>query len=342
MSMLTIDGSQGEGGGQVLRSALALSLATGVPFQIIKIRARRSNPGLMRQHLTAVRAATAVGRATVEGAEVRSSTLTFKPTTLEGGEHTFAIGSAGSTMLVLQAVMPAIIHRRLAATLHLEGGTHNSLAPPFDFFAQALVPQLTAMGANIEATISRHGFYPAGGGKLTVSLSQADEPRRLTLLARGEERSKQLRAIVAGLPFNIAQREMAAAAAALGWGPETFRPLMLKQHEGPGNMLFAQLDFANVTELVSRAGERGFSAEKVAEEVANQVKNYLSTDAPVGPFLADQLIVPMALGAGGVFRTGELDAHTHTQIDVVRRFLPAKIAIIDESHGVKRIEIEPR
>jgi RNA 3'-terminal phosphate cyclase (ATP) len=107
-------------------------------------------------------------------------------------------------------------------------------------------------------------------------------------------------------------------------------------------MLFAQLEFEHVTEIVSRAGERGFSAEKVADEVAAQVKTYLATDAPVGPFLADQLIVPMALGAGGVFRTGELDAHTHTQIDLVRRFLPAKIAIIDEPGGVHRIEIETK
>lgn len=277
----------------------------------------------------------------VEGAEVKSSQLSFKPTTIEGAHTSRSAARAARCSCCKRCCLRSCTDDLLQPPF-LEGGTHNSLAPPFDFFERALIPQLAKMGAPVEASLERHGFLPAGGGKLTVTIAQASAPVAFDLRERGELKSKQLRALVAGLPYNIAQRELSSAATLLGWGPETFRPVTLKQNEGPGNMLFAQLDFEHVTEIVSRAGERGFSAEKVADEVAAQVKTYLATDAPVGPFLADQLIVPMALGAGGVFRTGELDAHTHTQIDLVRRFLPAKIAIVNEPGGVHRIEIETK
>src|SRR5512138_2046230 len=163
--MITIDGSQGEGGGQILRSALALSLVTGKPFRIENIRARRQKPGLMRQHLTAVNAAVEIGAAHVSGNTVGSSELTFAPTALRSGEYHFVVGTAGSCTLVLQTVLPALIIAEGSSEIRLEGGTHNPAAPPFDFLAGAFLPLLNRMGPDVRAALERPGFYPAGGGR---------------------------------------------------------------------------------------------------------------------------------------------------------------------------------
>ena len=171
--MITIDGSEGEGGGQVVRSALALSLATGQPFSIDNIRARRPKPGLMRQHLTAVEAACRISGATCDGAAVGSSRLTFTPGKAMAGSYSFAIGTAGSTGLVLQTLLPALMSADAPSTLVIEGGTHNPHAPPFDFIAQTYLPLIGHFGPRVTAKLERHGFYPAGGGRITVDIKPA-------------------------------------------------------------------------------------------------------------------------------------------------------------------------
>src|SRR5687768_8335334 len=163
--MQVLDGSQGEGGGQVLRTSLGLSLLTGTPFKIENIRANRSPPGLRRQHLTAVEAAAQVGDAEVEGAAVGARALTFTPRAVKTGDFRFAVGTAGSCTLVLQTVLPALMTRATASRLVLEGGTHNPMAPPFDFLERVYLPLLERMGPRVSMTLERPGFYPAGGGK---------------------------------------------------------------------------------------------------------------------------------------------------------------------------------
>lgn len=165
MSLIVIDGSEGEGGGQVLRTSLALSLITGKPFRIENLRAKRDKPGLLRQHLTAVHAAVQVGDAAVEGASLGSTALTFVPRALRAGDYSFAIGTAGSTMLVLQTVLLPLVLAGGSSTLELEGGTHNPSSPPFDFVERAFLPLLRRMGAEIEIELVRPGFHPAGGGR---------------------------------------------------------------------------------------------------------------------------------------------------------------------------------
>src|SRR5437867_958993 len=172
--MLLIDGSQGEGGGQILRTALGLSLVTGTPIRIEKIRAGRAKPGLLRQHLTAVNAATAIGAVDVEGATLGSQELTFRPGTVKPGEYRFAVGTAGSTGLVLQTVLPPLLTAPGPSTLTLEGGTHNPTAPPFDFLARAFLPLISRMGPSATARLERPGFYPAGGGQM----HRVDHPGR--------------------------------------------------------------------------------------------------------------------------------------------------------------------
>ncbi len=193
--MITIDGSQGEGGGQVLRTSLGLSLVTGKAFRIEKIRAGREKPGLLRQHLTAVRAAAQVGGAKVSGDEIGSRTLAFEPEQVRGGEYEFAVGTAGSATLVLQTVLPALIVAGGPSRLTLKGGTHNPWSPPFDFLQKAFLPLLERMGAKVTAELIRPGFYPAGGGEFTVEIQPVPGGRLqpLDLLERGETVSRRHR-----------------------------------------------------------------------------------------------------------------------------------------------------
>ena len=212
---ITIDGSEGEGGGQILRTALALSLVTGRPFRIDGIRAGRKKPGLMRQHLTAVHAATAVSGARVSGADLGSRALSFEPGQVRGGDYRLAVGTAGSATLVLQTVLPALLFAREPSRLTLEGGTHNPIAPPFDFLARTFLPILRRMGASVDARLETYGFYPAGGGRFTVAIEPCTTLGRLSLLERGDTRV-HARALVASLSENIAKRELSIVRERLG------------------------------------------------------------------------------------------------------------------------------
>src|SRR5262245_50788727 len=204
--MLTIDGAMGEGGGQVLRTALGLSLVTGTPFVIERIRAGRSKPGLQRQHLTAVLAAAEVGDAAVEGAELGSQRIAFRPTRVRAGAHRFAIGTAGSATLVLQTVLPALLEAREPSTIDPQGGTHNPMAPPVDSLQHAFAPVLHRMGAGLQLELQRHGFYPAGGGRFTAHIAPAAwQP--LELLARSDEPRLRAHVVSAGIPAHVATRE---------------------------------------------------------------------------------------------------------------------------------------
>src|SRR5688572_15942956 len=194
--MLTIDGSFGEGGGQILRSALALSMVTGRPFRIENIRANRDNPGLARQHLTAVQSAAALCGASVEGAELRSTALSFTPGPVKPGDYTFSVGSAGSTTLVLQTVLPALLAGREPSTLTLEGGTHNPFAPPLDFLEKSFLPVVSRMGPKIDIALEQPGFAPRGGGRFIVTVEPAGKLSRVDLPSRGAVRRRRARATV--------------------------------------------------------------------------------------------------------------------------------------------------
>ncbi|MFI4917688.1 MAG: RNA 3'-terminal phosphate cyclase [Phycisphaerales bacterium JB060] len=323
--MINLDGSLGEGGGQILRSALALSMVTGQPFRIENIRANRDKPGLMRQHLTAVRAAVEVGRARVEGDAIGSTAITFTPGTARGGDYTFAIGTAGSTTLVLQTVLPALLTAPEPATLEISGGTHNGHAPTVHFLQKAFVPVIERMGAKVEVDLVRHGFYPAGGGKISVRIEPARSLTPIEILERGKTTRRLAIASVAGLSGSIAKRELAVIAKRLTWLEHELRIDQLPEGVGPGNVIGIELESEHTAEVFTGFGERGVSAEKVAEAVAGQVRRYMALDAPVGEHLADQLLLPMALAGGGAFRTGPLSRHCTTNAHVIERFLPVKI-----------------
>jgi RNA 3'-terminal phosphate cyclase (ATP) len=338
-----IDGAMGEGGGQVLRSSLALSLLSATPFRISGIRAGRSRPGLMRQHLAAVNAAAQVGDATVQGASIGSTSLEFWPKAIRGGTYRFAIGGAGSTTLVFQTVLwPLLLGAADPSTLSFEGGTHNPMAPPYEFIARTFLPVLARMGGQVEAELDAHGFYPAGGGRWLASIRPLQRIERLELLERGELLGSSARALVASLPPSIALRQLDSLAAALGWDRAACRPHMIENSRGPGNALLAFIESEHVTEVVTGFGDRGVPSERVAAAVANEVLRYLNANVPVGEHLADQLLLPMALGAGGVFRTVEPSGHCLTQLNLLELFLGTASVVTREADDIFRIEIVGR
>jgi len=337
--MILIDGSLGEGGGQVLRTSLALSLITGKPFRIENVRAKRSTPGLLRQHLTAVHAAAEVGGANVDGASIGSSSLTFVPNRVRSGEYAFAIGTAGSTMLVLQTILLPLALADAPSVVELEGGTHNPASPPFDFIQHAFLPLLARMGAQVELELIRPGFYPAGGGKIRALISPAKKLARLELESRGELTKRCARAVVANLPYSIAEREVQAALEELEWPADCAQAHTLAGSAGPGNAISIFAGCEHVTDVFTAFGERGKRAEAVAHDAAKQAKRYLNSGAAVGEHLADQLLLPLALGEGGVFTTTPLSGHSTTNVETIGRFVDRAIACEQISNGVTRVTV---
>ena len=324
--MLNIDGSMGEGGGQILRSSLALSLCLCTPFRISNIRRERDNPGLRRQHLAAVQAAAALGEADVEGAELGSQALSFVPRRLRAGEHHFAIGTAGSTTLVLQTVLPALLTAQAPSRLVLEGGTHNPHAPPFDFLDLAFLPLINRMGPKIIARLERPGFYPAGGGLIHIEIKPVARLQPLELLERGSILRQYACAVVANLPAQIAQRELQVIGEQLGLDAGQLELRVARTAKGPGNVVTVIVQSQHVTEVFTGFGERGVRAETVAAGVVNGVQRYLSARVPVGEHLADQLLLPFALAGGGSYLTLRPSSHTRTNIAVIGAFLGRRIA----------------
>ncbi len=328
--MLTIDGSMGEGGGQILRTALALSALKGVPFRIGKIRAARARPGLLRQHLAAVKAAAEICGAAVEGAALGSRTLTFRPGAVRNGDFAFAVGTAGSATLVLQTVLPPLLVAPGPSRLVLDGGTHNPAAPPFDFLAKCFLPLVNRMGPAVRAELQRPGFYPAGGGRFTVDIRPARRLDPLELTERGAILAVRARALVANLPRSIAERELNVARRLLSLSPDDAVVEEIRDARGPGNAVVIEIETQSHTEVFTGFGQRGVRAETVADLAVEQARAYMAAGVPVGPYLADQLLLPLTLAGAGRYRTGPPSLHTTTNVEVIRRFDAARIDLVAE------------
>ena len=356
--LIRIDGSQGEGGGQIVRSSLALSMVTGIPFTIEKIRAGRERSGLMRQHLTAVQAAQRVCGAEVEGDAIGSERLMFRPGAVVPGDYQFAIGTAGSAALVLQTVLPPLLLADAPSRLILEGGTHNPWAPPYDFIERVYFPLIQRMGPRVLSTIERHGFYPAGGGRFVVSiepsLSSIDSPPAIhrkgrgwlvpfDLLDRGAIRVRRGRVLICNLPSHIAQRECDELMRLSTWS-EGYPACETVSGTGPGNAVLLELESEHITEMFVAIGEYGVSAESIARRAIDELRAYLKADVAVGPRLADQFLLPQAIAVwlskgtndhrSASFRTTRLTNHSLTHIDVIKTFLGIDIKVQTDGEQV--------
>ena len=337
--MITIDGSEGEGGGQVLRYSAALSLLTGEPFTIRNIRAGRAKPGLMRQHVTALEAACAIGGAECSGLTVGASELIFGPGSVTPGEYHFAVGTAGSTGLVLQTVLVPLMLADAPSKLVIEGGTHAMAAPPFEFLQKTLLPVLERMGPQISITLERHGFYPRGGGRIVVDIDPAPL-RPIECVTRGEFKAGKVEALIAGIPFDIADRELKAARKVLAeWPDEAFAPVQLPAENGPGNALLMEAEFDHVTEVMSGFGKLGVPAERLAKTAARRMAGYLASQAFAGPYLQDQLLLPFAMAGRGAFTTVKLSEHTRTAVKLIERFSGRDFRFSETRDGAHLAEV---
>lgn len=324
--MLILDGSFGEGGGQILRTALSLSMITGAPFRIEKVRARRRKPGLLRQHLTCVKAAERIASARVKGAELGATSITFEPGVISAGEYEFAIGSAGSTTLVFQTILPALLQATAASRVTLKGGTHNPLAPTFDYLQRVFLPLLARMGAAVETKLHKPGFFPAGGGAWHALIQPAPQLVPLTLDEAEPISGRHARADVANLPIDIAEREVSEAVRLLNWSATAGVPRTVGA-DGYGNVLALEIRRGGLAEVFTSFGARDISAEQVAANAVAEARDYIAADVPVGPHLADQLLIPMALAGAGSFVTVKPTAHTTTNIAVIEKFLAVEFTV---------------
>jgi RNA 3'-terminal phosphate cyclase (ATP) len=341
MNMIELDGSVGEGGGQILRTSLTLAMITGRPFRIRQIRARRSKPGLMRQHLVAVQAAARICGAEVRGAAVGSQELEFVPGKIRGGEYRFAIGTAGSCTLVLQTVLPALLMAGQPSTLHLSGGTHNPMAPPVQFLQRAFCRLLGEMGAQVDVRLERFGFYPAGGGEVIASVSPCAQLQPRTWMERGERKAAYAESFTAGIPARVAQRELECVGKAMNWGEEQLLTRRLPDEQGPGNALMLTLAYEHTTEVFTAFGEKSVSAENVAREAVQRARQYLCSKAAVSEYLGDQLMLPLALARGGGFTVDEVSMHARTNAGVIELFLPVRFEFA-RHEGAEAVTVHPR
>lgn len=340
-SLVEIDGSMGEGGGQILRSALSLSIITGRPFVMDRIRAKREKPGLMRQHLTCVKAAEEISAAQVSGAELGSQSLTFIPGELRSGTYSWAIGSAGSCNLVLQTVLVPLMGAGCSSQIQLRGGTHNSMSPSSDFLVQSFLPAIHAMGFNSQLTCIRHGFYPAGGGLLEVSIEPTDVSKAAIEWSSREIFGMEALALSANIPSRIGNAELELLGARLGISSENCQARMVSS-DGPGNLVMVTVMTNYGKRVFTSYGERRLSLEKVVENCAEQVEAWLGSGASVDEYLQDQLLLPLAIGGGGRFTSTRPSLHTETNLEVIAAFLPVTWTLTQLAEKCWQIEIVPR
>jgi RNA 3'-terminal phosphate cyclase (ATP) len=333
LSPLVLDGTA-DGGGQWVRSALTLSMCTGRPFQMHHIRPGRDRPGLLRAHVAAVSAAQAVCGAQVTGAEQGSTEVAFTPGEARPGDYSFGVGGAGSCLLVLQTVWPVLMGLAGPSRITLRGGTHIPNAPPFQFLQRAFAPLMDRLGATSDLRLRRHGFHPTGGGGVDFTLTPATDGRLqpFDLMERGPPDAAYAECLVAAVPRHVATRELDTLGKVLGWSVDQLHVPLVRQNEGPGNALMATLGHAFVTEVFTAVGEKGVSAETVARAVARDVRDYQATRGALGPFLADQWLLPLALavwrsGTPARFTCTALSPRARAHIGLIERFLPCRFRV---------------
>ncbi len=336
--MLVIDGSQGEGGGQIVRTSLSLAMILARPICLENIRAGRKKPGLMRQHLTCVEAAAEVCRAQVQGARVGARRLEFRPGAVKAGDYHFSIGTAGSTTLVAQTLLPALVVADGPSKLRIEGGTHNAMCPPWDFLEHSFLPLLAQMGPRISGRLVRHGFYPAGGGCIEIDIEPVAQLQGFTLHDRGPV-SLSARALVSSLPSNVGHRELRVLRSLLGLQRAQLQLVEVSDPRGPGNAVLVEAAWSGQRRVFAAFGERRKRAERVAEELAGRVQAWLDAEVPVDVHLADQLLLPLALAGGGSFRTQPPSLHTRTNLEILRLFTGVAGRLLDEGGGAWRVEL---
>lgn len=327
MNFLDINGNQGEGGGQILRTSLSVAMLQQQPVRIFNIRAGRKKPGLMRSHLTAVKASGRICNAQIEGAHLGSTEVRFRPGPICGGQYHFSIGTAGSTTLLCQTILPALLQAEESSKIVFEGGTHNGMSPSLTFLTESFLPLLHSLGVRYQVFPEKLGFYPAGGGRWQLQLHPCKALKTLNLTTKPHWIEYKAEAIVAKkLPSHIATREI-----------NTVKMNLIDLHfhtkesyvtsNGPGNTLHLSASNGDFCAMIETTGKRGLSAEAVAEHAADRFKKFVDSGVMIEEHLADQLLLYMALSKNGSFLTQKPSSHTHTNISVLEQLTDVKFEI---------------
>ena len=345
--MIHIDGSYGEGGGQILRSSLSIAAITGQPIQINRIRAGRQKPGLAAQHLTAVRAAAAICHAQVQGDALGSMTLEFIPSSsVQAGTYTFDVsearqgGSAGAITLVLQTILLPLVLASGNSQVTLRGGTHVSHSPSMTYIEQVYLPMLHRMGVGVEAKLNAWGWYPQGGGEVELLMNGVSKLGGINLVERGDLQQVRGLAVVTELPSHIPQRMASRAENLLREAQlkPNIQPLRAKGI-APGASLFLTAEYENSESGFGALGRLGLPADKVAQMACEELLKFHQTGAPVDEHLADQLLLPAALACqNSVYRVAEITQHLTTNAWVIEQFGLARVTV-DEVE--KMVAVEP-
>jgi len=358
--VIEIDGSYGEGGGQVLRTALTLSVITGQAVHLRRIRAGRRNPGLQPQHLTGVLALAKVCAAELRGAGLKSTEIVFAPQSKPRvGEYKFDVaavaqgGSAGSVILIAQTLLLPLAFAGGPSHLTLMGGTHVPWSPSFHYLAHVYLPMAVRMGLRAEAKLEAWGFYPVGGGRVRMEVTpppsegfptgEGPGVGTLSLLARGSLKRVWGIGVAANLPAHIPQRIASRARNVLAEGGVQAEITPLRERAaGPGAGLFLVAEYEHTFAGFSSIGEKGKPSEQVAEEAALDLLAHYRSGEPVDMHLADQLLLPMALARGrSEFRTCRVTQHLLTNAHIIQQFLPVRIEIEGEEHDAGRVVVNP-
>jgi RNA 3'-terminal phosphate cyclase (ATP) len=361
METVFIDGSMGEGGGQILRTSLTLSCITGRNLRIENIRAARRKPGLAKQHLVCVRAACQICGGQCKGATISSQVLDFQPGPIRGGDFSFDIGSAGSATLVIQTILPALFLADEPSIVSVTGGTHNPWAPPYDFLAETFLPAIKTAGFDADCKLEKYGFYPAGGGKITLNVEPRQEkpefvgwagsPAHAVSIQHGQtscpsygcQKAENIqihaRIYTAKLPTHITQRQKKLLLQSkLNF--KNIEHIEVTDSDGPGNCVMLRLCGGGRTTVFTAFGQKGKPSEKVVGEVVSLVEDFLPSDTAVDHFLADQLLIYMAILKSGSFTTNELTTHLTTNVETIKKFLPVDFKIEHEDR-IYRISCLP-
>jgi RNA 3'-phosphate cyclase len=331
---LEINGALGEGGGQVLRSSLTLSVLTERPIFIRNIRLNRSKHGLLAQHLKSVDAAAAVSNAQVEGAALGSTSLTFRPSKIRSGRYKFDIGTAGATSLVFQTIFLPLSRASASSSVIITGGTHVQWSPCYHYLEKQWLPYMHLMGFDTDVELNTAGFYPQGGGRIDTVIRPATTITPLNLIERGKLIRLTGISAVANLSRGIAERQkhqalgrLVSIAGALGQ-PD----IQIKVHQLPsstkGTLLLLLAEFENGSACYYALGELGKPAERVADEAVDALLAFLNTQAALDHYLADQLLLPLSFAAGvSILHTNQISQHLLTNAEIIRQFLPVTISI---------------
>jgi len=340
--LIEIDGAYGEGGGQILRTALALSAILRKPFTIFHIRSKRKNPGLQAQHVEAVKALARITEAQTEGVELGSQRITFVPEKILPGDYRFEVRTAGSVTLLLQAIFVPLCFSKGICNVTLIGGTHVQWSPSFHYLSEVLLPTLERIGVSAEADIEKWGFYPKGGGRVRLKINPVQELKPISLVDRGS--FKKIRGIsaISKLPRHVADRQKERALKRIRRELQIDGEISILDNvssNGTGSFLFLLAEYETGLAGFSSLGVRGKPAEKVADEAVDSLKDYVESDGCVDPHLADQLVPFMALTKGNSsFTTIRITKHLLTNLWVTQHF--ANVSISREGKTGERGRVE--